>query len=421
MILLNAFKFTLNHDCVNKSKMNITKFLLITLVVSSAVAYRKVAYTASNLKCMSECVPGSFGRMFCWTGWGRNSWEGCTETNDIANRYLTSGSKNPELKYCTSECMNVDNNNKYWCFTGEDGIWDRCSPSKGVAYTGETCVKDCKLDDENYYYTCQTTDNWLLSNSFQYCSPAPYHPPTVSKQIKSLNNRCTVTSRKINEYSQCFEVKKMMKNSNMKKRSLDDRSCYDVREIVNGYENALPVQRIAERGRAPIDYTSFMTSGGVEVLLTMRATLRPATTPATTAGRQYPNGNVQRMQELNKLDDDDIGHMLALSLGGPENALINLVPQHRTTNRNVRTSRDSTAFSYWRRVETDLVSMLRNDNTVDHIDWVFVAMYEGDLEVLDNRRPVSFGLHYTIYYNNHKPMYESGNCLFDNEESGDPI
>lgn len=397
---------------------------LIILCVSFVLGFRHVGLTDDKEKCMSTCVTDSSSstKGLCWVEWGKHT--DCTSTTEVAAQYLTTGSKNIEKRFCTTLCMKYKrlvHTNYYWCLTGDNGEWDYCSPSKSMSVYENPCFTNCTISDGDLFYTCRVTDNRILADTFEKCSPAPYHPPTAFVRYQSLNDRILLKSKQTNAKTQCFKILEISSASRIMKRSLDDRSCFDVRELVSGYENFLPVQRLAEPGRAVIDYTSILTDDNVEVLLTMRATLRRATTPASTAGRTHPNGTTNRMRELNQLGEDDIGHVLALSLGGPENALINLLPQHRIVNRNYGAAQDITSFSYWRQIEIDLQKLLRN-GTVDYIDWVFVSMYEGSLNALENRRAVAFALNYRIHHNN-VVIYESGDCFFDNHEAGggDPI
>jgi DNA/RNA non-specific endonuclease len=194
--------------------------------------------------------------------------------------------------------------------------------------------------------------------------------------------------------------------------------CMDVQDQVQIYESWFEHRdEIREPGRAPVVYRSVFAADGTEVVVSLRATLTPQTTPARGNDRlPYPPGYRQRMQALNQIQGtDDVGHLLALSLGGPANSLQNLMPQRALTNRNLGHTDDS--FSYWRQVETDLRRILLTENGLDHINWMITPIYEGDWDIVANRRPVGFGLQYITLYTN-GTTYDSGHCFFSNDIDG---
>lgn len=408
-------------------KMKSVFMLIFCLVLVSCQkpSYRKAANTLSNKKCLTTCV-SNWAANYCYYGLDERDHCENDGSNAIGNQYFTVNHKDPQNRYCHSECAKAGQS-FYWCYTSREfKDWDYCSPSAGVSYNNNRCLSPCSKEFGCVEYTCAIKSRY----NREYCSPRPYNPITTLENVKAINQG--MNNKKGNQnlcramhvdHDQDSPLKISWKQQSRRKRYFPDRSNFDVRALVNQFEEMLPIFQITEAGRAPLQYTTLLMPDGVEVLQTMHALLRPETTPRRgTARLPYPAEAAERMNELNAEGADDIGHMLALSLGGPSTSAINVVPQHEMTNRNA--GRTAEHFSLWRNVERNLQAMLLNPD-VSSIHWWLVAIYGNDLETEADRRPTDFGLFYTIFYNETlgREPYESGNCLFANPPGGggDPI
>lgn len=384
-------------------------FVLAVVIVAASASDRKVAFTRSNVECMSKCVPYKNTQdRYCYLGYGYFQWDYCTNTDILANQYFTSLYYNQNKRLCLSDCRRAGYG-FYWCFTSEDfKEWDYCSPAPNYDYKAERCMKSCDFYHYHEYYTCPITKNWLYPDTYIYCSPNPNKPAIINQRERDLRQIHHIDRQNLKNHAQCRTVLNVA-NEPLTKKSTP---FYSLRDILGSYESFLPIQAIAEFNRPTVHYTSVVTNDNVEVVITMRAILSRSTIPCVGNCRPggHPGGTDQRMRELNQQPYDEIGHMLALSLGGP-NVLNNLIPQHQTTNRNVGNNR---AFPNWFRIERRLRQQLLNNRSIEFIDWQLVNLYDGDLNSLSVRRPFGFGLFYTIHLYG-GATEESGDCIFDND------
>lgn len=164
--------------------------------------------------------------------------------------------------------------------------------------------------------------------------------------------------------------------------------------------------------RPEITYTTEKI-GGVEVLRSMRATLTSATIPRSNSrgSASFPKAaSDNRMLELNNITDDEKGHILAYSLGGPFE-MFNLVPQNKIVNRSAGTTADR--FSSWRDTE-DLILGLVRDTRYTLVDWEVYIFYD-ETQININKRPCGFGLRYTApSAGAGVANFNSGDITFDN-------
>lgn len=275
-------------------------------------------------------------------------------------------------------------------------------------------MKPCDMYHSSEYqrhYTCPITKNMFWADTYEKCSPNPYDPSTANINIAQIRYRNQINQRNFRDQDQCADVLNVV-HEPIERRKRSSQNNFNIRAMVNEYEGILPVQTFALPQRPIVRYTSLVTNDNVVVVFTMRATIQRSTVPCVGECRPdgHPEGTLDRMRELNhQSSTDEIGHMMALSLGGP-NVLENLVPQHRVTNRNVGLN---TAFPNWYRIERNLRHNLIHNSSIDHIDWWVVNFYDGDLNLLSNRRPLGFGLYYTVHLYD-GTTHSSDDCLFDN-------
>lgn len=176
---------------------------------------------------------------------------------------------------------------------------------------------------------------------------------------------------------------KTLRRKRARERAIDFSAHHDVTKMVLIAERDFTKHTFTQTNRPTITYT-IETKGGVEILHSLTATLTKKNIPAPgSPGPSHKNGFEKRMSDLSKKEKDELGHVLAHSLGGP-NELFNFVPQHSRTNRNLNKTEDE--YSYWNQTE-GLIRYYLIDSTVKEIVWKAIMMYDGSLNDEKNRRP----------------------------------
>lgn len=114
------------------------------------------------------------------------------------------------------------------------------------------------------------------------------------------------------------------------------------------------------------------------------------------------------MELMNRNPNDERGHLLADSLGGPMHDY-NFAPQTPIVNRNYG------GESYWYHIEQNIRDRLR-DNNVNYVDWTLIVIYD-DLQV--TRRPIDgFGLRFVVVDIQNNQINDTGNMFFSNDPAG---
>ncbi|CAO1372276.1 unnamed protein product [Diamesa tonsa] len=122
--------------------------ILITFLFNISQAYYQIkpsgtiaSVTNKGKECMTNCIPYS-DYHFCYTGWGSSNWDYCkVKTSDRQVQYFTSMAKGRK-PLCTSKCGYFGESYQ-WCFTGEGGLWDKCSTNRQKCY-------DCSIYHGGY-------------------------------------------------------------------------------------------------------------------------------------------------------------------------------------------------------------------------------------------------------------------------------
>jgi DNA/RNA non-specific endonuclease len=207
-----------------------------------------------------------------------------------------------------------------------------------------------------------------------------------------------------------FDGSQCEKQPSRSKRALDfktytDYFRYNVIDLVRNSESSRTRQELVRPNRPTITYTT-SEHNGVQVVHSMRATINRNNipTPGSTRPNQ-PSGYIERMDQLDRINGDEAGHLMALSIGGP-NELINLVPQHATTNRNL--GRNGEINSFWRHTETEVQRFARTRG-VTSVDWYLYIEYERN----ENLRPSLFAVRYIAHYDNND-NFTCGDSVFPN-------
>jgi hypothetical protein len=359
---------------------------------------RYVGKTLTGQHCMSDCNIGSPPK--CRTGW--KTMELCKDTNVIATQYYTSMHKTNEPR-CVSTCETAGYSYN-WCFTNNQDLteWDYCSPFEGLTIRAHKCIEPCQTFLTPIKCKAEYSFMEIFRGTQGLCSPKPDHH---YRQNLGLQDRCQGILKSASSIH--VEQRRRSRQST----SINFQNAFNILLLIGFSEQMNDVSLITEPNRPDITIST-STHNGVQVLHSVRARLTRATIPPRGTARPagHPNGYLDRMRQLYQTVNDDVGHMLAVSLGGP-NSLINLVPQHATTNRNLGS--DDVNYSFWRATESFIQWLVLQVGT-EFVDWDLFIMYEGDLDVVANRRPVGFGLRYIARFSN-GTAFDSDDCTFAND------
>ncbi|CAH0551543.1 unnamed protein product [Brassicogethes aeneus] len=203
----------------------------------------------------------------------------------------------------------------------------------------------------------------------QYCSGN-----TILRRTKRQNNNGTGGLNSIEEYANYIENDDnkfntmTFSNSDFALRSV---STYEVSADAN---HASPIGLTASM-RAEIHYTHMAVRRDPIITSNVREHLR----------------------QMDRENDDEAGHLLASSLGGP-GVSYNFVPQSSMVNRAVNVAGVVIPQPGWYEVEAMLRDYLTEVNGSGHIQWTLVVLYS----LLPNsRRPTDFLLSIRFYDNHH--------------------
>lgn len=117
---------------------------------------------------------------------------------------------------------------------------------------------------------------------------------------------------------------------------------------------------------------------------------------------------------------DQMGHLLAHSLGGSTTETYNFVPMTRLLNTGMG-SQDPQLRSLWRSFERRIRSFLNDEHRLGRVEWRIFVIYDRQHPITYNR-PISFSMHFSEY-NHHtdtQASFDSDDITFSNQNS-DPI
>nr|XP_043069917.1 uncharacterized protein LOC108131517 [Drosophila bipectinata] len=143
----------------------------------------------------------------------------------------------------------------------------------------------------------------------------------------------------------------------------------------------------------------------IDLTVTMQATL---TYDIAAQNRRAPihYSIAERMQQMdwyrggNRNTNDEQGHLLADSLGGPSFAW-NFVPQSPSVNRAVSIAGDFNVVYCWFDLEAEIRDILR-ENQDHYITWTILISYGG---LPTSRRPTAFLISVRLMTSNHQFVY----------------
>ncbi|CAO1373982.1 unnamed protein product [Diamesa hyperborea] len=365
--------------------------ILITFLFNISQAYYQIrpsgtiaSVTNKGKECMTNCIPYS-DYHFCYTGWGSSNWDYCkVKTSDRQVQYFTSMAKGRK-PLCTSKCGYFGESYQ-WCFTGEGGLWDKCSTNRQKCY-------DCSIYHGGYQ--CKTSNGDTDS-----CAPDPIHYYEFDRaKVAFKDNVGTYTDQ---GFKKCKNrIIRQFSDDETRKIGIFNiantlASVYNVTYLTSGQ----PIQFIVTLTVPP---TSSSVMLNTRLPLVIRATLRKKYFNNVREEIPYYIEHQMRYMDKNS-SSDETGQLLASSLGGPMQGY-NFAPQNRIVNKN------SDGESYWYHIEEKIRETLRDDNVM-YIDWTLIVVYD-DLQV--HKRPIGFGLKYIVYDIENNPIHDTGDMYFSNE------
>lgn len=375
-----------------------TKYLVVlSAFLGISSCRRLIAHTVEGKNCITECkewflhgIPGK------WCKPNFDDWSRCEETDGFANIYFTSLAWTDEHN-CDSDCVKGPYN-IYRCLTNVySRKQDSCSPQAGVSAEGRDCLSPCSKTGN--VFTCPIIHGGEGVNEF--CSPPPveFFRENLKKSYMCIAPPSMGLTRKRRSIDPCDRPV----------GSVDFGHYYDIEDLVEQSECNYEVNVSCAPDRPNITFSSTVHAG-VRVLHSVRARLTIDTIPPPGFSRTgHPPGVNNHMINLDQQPYDEIGHVIGLWGGGP-NDLLNLVPQDRITNRNA--GHTSERYSFWRQTESYIQWVIRHPTTL-FVDIWFYLFYEGNLDDVENRRPVGFGLRYITTHNNGQTT-DSSDCTFEN-------
>lgn len=300
-------------------------------------------------------------------------------------------------KICATECAKVDND-YFWCrHSVESGDWDYCSPSPGVSCYNNKCLDSCRIIDgeSNNWLTCK-----VEGGKREYCSIPPYSIG-YSKVYKDFSNLFQAYL-KLGSYHDFEDL--TFKDSGAAGSSALGKFCTQ-------YEEIYGKKTFTEKGKTSFHYST-MNDGDVPLLLSMRATLTPETTPALSSkAPEFIFETAERMKNLQKYPKDKCSYLLDWSLGGSASTSVNIIPQYYGTKK----AQDF--HQHYDKISKSLQKEL-SSGLVTSVDWEVVLGYAEVENVIKSRRAESLGLHYTVHYKDGK-VKDSGDVFFTNIPSSE--
>lgn len=343
----------------------------------------------SNANCMTGCEPYS-DYHFCYLGWGSSNWVKCTPDDD-PHELIYYSSKVGTM--CTSKC-GAFGYNYQWCFTGAGGQWEYCSFTPQKTRYLDKCVKP--IEETGGYY-------WCLNNNEKKDQTSP--PPI---NLTALNE----VSRDIQRIH-CIKCKEGTCKNRQKRQG-------------EGYILGVGVLALAATYRRYYNEHIVNNQGAVRSYITMRVPpiqgLNDIDVPVFVHARvearhlvdrtNIPSAVTRRMIDMNAVRDqpdlpnDERGHLVAASLGGP-NDVWNFVPQTPGANRRYG------FYSHWYTFEGEIRDYIRR--TGGYVDLNILIAYGN---VVSNRRPARFGVNIVFYEPNGNVHHDTGDCVFTNNPQG---
>lgn len=377
--------------------MEIKIFVLLALLSTKLPTYltrTTLGYTENGIQCMTNCVPQG-DKHFCWVYWG--AWGYCKPNPDGRQFLYFTTMERGQKSLCTSMCGRFGE--KYdWCFTGEGGSWDYCVKDKN-----KHC-RDCSKHSSGY--RCKPGASNIYRD-YERCSPDVIVYDIFEQAAKSLKN-------KVGEFQASTGFKTCPARRFPRQYNEDDvRHGIGVEGIAEAYRTTYNETTFNPPPQSNFPVTSVVTMAvparlpGATVQIPLAITARLRRANANNTREAIPTFVEQQMIEMDRHRDDERGHLLAASLGGPSHDY-NFAPQTTIVNRNYG------GHSFWYEVEQAIHATLVEDTT-SHVDWQLVVIYGN---ILVSRRPIGFGIRFREYdFFNHQ-IHDSGNMFFSNDISG---
>jgi len=386
--------------------------MLLLLIIFSLYRCLAAIVTWTNPQCISNCYKG------WWCDADGLSWTYCF----TKNQYRTM-----KDELCITDCL-LGANGRGYCYTDSSRNWNYCSQKDGYTIYGDKCATECKYSPRVTFFTCKIQkDNFKLKYA---CSPSSKKRTVFSSNIQGCKSRCGKFRN--TKYDWCYtekswkycdrfaELKEKLsqkqcliynKKNYRGKRGLNDDRLNDIEEFLANLVRTQQCKETILQGDAAhptVNYISVQpptlpNHNDRYIPVRMRARITAAHLTTRTA---IPSSITSVMRDMDALSDDERGHILAASFGGPNDEL-NFVPQSSGLNRR------ASSTSHWYTFETEIREFLRSRPSA-YVDYTVHIIY-GDLNT--NRRPVGFFVRIRMYSEGVLST-DSGYCYFSNNPNG---
>jgi hypothetical protein len=318
---------------------------------------------------MTDCIHYK-DYYYCWKD--SSDWKKCTPYKASTEVYYPTNTDN---KWCTTRCGYFGSSYE-WCYTDTKfKDWDYCqSNNENIKIITDFNKLEQKLDKNCY----------SLNNK----------PKRSVDLLKTLNNHDVKKSRekRVLNYVNIYTVNDLANVILRDSQTYQNRIVQDDQTSINSYSTII----------APLN-----NGRSIELTVRIRAVVRRRHLQARTS---MSNSLNTLIQNLDAVDGDERGHLIAASLGGTNDAY-NIVPQHRGTNRRCG------ATSHWITLENEIRAFL-NANSDRRVTIQVIVLYDN---ITISRRPIGFYVQAVFYESDNTVNRDTGNCYFTNNPDGPSV
>ena len=326
------------------------------LIIQILVGVHSVIW--DDEECMTPCVltkPSLLGSLnwYCYTDWRH-----------------------------TKSCIPGQENNEVYYPSRLKGVW--CSSRCGYFGSG---YEWCFITD-NKWAKCDSTNSRIINNTVLFRVTNRLYPAKERDRWKN-----SVCLRPLNATRRSRDNSHSEVND-LTRQILSNTRDYSLHILNNPYSSIVDYSTIA----AP----SIPNLADLELTVRIRAVIRSS--HLNRPRPDMPSSLRTLMVNLNADDQDDRGHIIALSLGGT-NEPFNVVPQYCGTNRRVSST------SHWWTFENEMRRFI-NQHVRNYVEIQVIVVYGGNL--LESRRPTGFYLQAIFHNFDGSIDRNTGTCYFTN-------
>jgi hypothetical protein len=318
-------------------------------------------------ECMTDCIFDE--EYYCWKD--SKHWKNCKPYQKmLIEAYYPTNTDN---KWCTTRCGYFGSSYE-WCYTdAKFKNWDYCqSNNEKIIVRTEFNSFEQKLE----------------KNCYSLNNKPKRSVDTLLKTLNSEVNNTLSREKRVFDYG-TNSVNSLARVILSDSQTYQNRIVQDDQISITGYSTII----------APLP-----NGESIELTVRIRAVVRHRHLRSRTP---MSNSLNTLMQNLDAVNGDERGHLIAASLGGT-NDPYNIVPQHRGTNRRCG------ATSHWITIENEIRAFL-NASSDRRVDIHVIVLYDN---IVISRRPTGFYVQAVFYESDSTVNRNTGNCYFTNNPDG---